>query len=118
VATILARLLKEKGITSTSIGTNIFKDLTANNWALNSIQLVQAAGLMKGDLDGNFRPDDVITRAELAVIALRWNGQDAVSSLTTFSDTSIHWAKDIIETVKSKTWMTGYKDNTSLLIVQ
>ncbi len=49
-----------------------FKDkATFPAWAAESIEKVKEAGYMTGDDNGNFRPNDPVTRAELAVILAR-----------------------------------------------
>ncbi len=49
-----------------------FKDKASfPEWAAESIEKVKDAGLMLGDADGNFRPNDPLTRAEMAVILAR-----------------------------------------------
>lgn len=48
-------------------GVKMTKDY-AGHWAEDSIKRVMDKGLMVGDGQGNFRPDDEITRAEVAVI--------------------------------------------------
>ena len=48
-------------------GAKMTKDYTGH-WAEDSIKRVMDKGLMIGDGQGNFRPDDKITRAEVAVI--------------------------------------------------
>ncbi len=40
------------------------------HWAKSTIEQVKALGLMSGDPDGKFRPDDSVTRAELATALL------------------------------------------------
>ena len=42
-------------------------------WAKEAVQKAEEQGLMLGDPDGNFRPNDPITRAELAVVLSRLN---------------------------------------------
>lgn len=48
-------------------GKKMTNDYTGH-WAEDSIKRVMDKGLMVGDGQGNFRPDDKITRAEVAVI--------------------------------------------------
>lgn len=43
------------------------------DWAKAAVNRVTARGLMQGGTDGNFRPNDPITRAEMAVILDRLN---------------------------------------------
>lgn len=45
----------------------MFKDINGL-WAKEQIERVAKAGLLKGDDKGNFRPDDKLTRAEMAVV--------------------------------------------------
>ena len=42
-------------------------------WAKAAVEKVTEKGWMEGDTDGNFRPNDPITRAEMAVILSRLN---------------------------------------------
>ncbi|MBQ7090041.1 MAG: peptidoglycan DD-metalloendopeptidase family protein [Clostridia bacterium] len=50
----------------------IFKDQKKiPQWAKEAVEEVSEKGLMIGDDNGNFRPDDPITRAEMAVILSR-----------------------------------------------
>jgi len=48
-----------------------FKDVPASHWAADSIKRVKEAGIMAGHSDGAFRPDQPVTRAELAVVVDR-----------------------------------------------
>lgn len=48
-------------------GAKMTKDYTGH-WAEDSIKRVMDKGIMVGDGQGNFKPDDKITRAEVAVI--------------------------------------------------
>lgn len=49
----------------------MFRDVTKNHWAYNDIMLAKSLRLMQGDPDGNFRPNDPISRAEAAAVAVR-----------------------------------------------
>lgn len=50
--------------------TALFVDVPADHWAASAISSVKEAGLMNGS-NGRFRPNDGVTRAELAVVADR-----------------------------------------------
>lgn len=43
------------------------------NWAKGAVDYVQKEKIMVGDANGNFRPNDPVTRAELAVVIQRIN---------------------------------------------
>ena len=49
----------------------IFKDVSVNSWASDAIRYVKESGLMNGYEDGTFRPDQPLTRAEMAVVLKR-----------------------------------------------
>ncbi len=49
----------------------IFSDLPSDHWALGYLRVCYEAGLVVGDGDGKCRPDDAITRAELATLVAR-----------------------------------------------
>lgn len=50
--------------------TSMFEDV-GDHWARGSIERLTKKGLIKGDDQGNFRPDQPITRAETAVLIER-----------------------------------------------
>jgi N-acetylmuramoyl-L-alanine amidase len=47
---------------------SMFKDVPANHWAAGSIERLAKLGIIKGDEQGNFRPDQPITRAEVVAL--------------------------------------------------
>ena len=64
-------------VVNTSIGTpqdiqkiraHIFSDVPSDFWAANSISTVTKANLMKGYSDGTFRPNQPMTREEVAAL--------------------------------------------------
>jgi protein-disulfide isomerase len=48
-------------------GSALFRDVPADHWAAGAISRLQEAGVLKGS-DGLFRPNDDVSRAELAVV--------------------------------------------------
>ena len=54
----------------------LYKDVEEGKWYTGAIEAVTKEGLMIGDGNGNFRPYDPITRAEMAVIICRLKGID------------------------------------------
>lgn len=59
-------------------GTSSFDDVPTTHWATGYIAVAVQYGLIKGDGDGNFRPDDTVNYAEVATMALRALGYDRV----------------------------------------
>ncbi|MFZ5687862.1 MAG: N-acetylmuramoyl-L-alanine amidase [Bacillota bacterium] len=47
---------------------SMFKDVPEGHWAKGSIERLAELGLLKGDEQGNFRPDEPLTRAQLAAV--------------------------------------------------
>lgn len=85
-ATIAARFLSEP-----YDGHNRFPD-AAGHWAMADINRAAAAGWIKGDERGNFRPNDPITRAEAVTLINRMlerqpeNKNDLLHGMITFTD--------------------------------
>lgn len=48
----------------------IFPDVPMNYWAAENVRFVYENGIMTGDAEGSFRPDDSITREEWAKVVL------------------------------------------------
>lgn len=74
-----------------------FSDIEGH-WAKDHIKVCATMGLVKGYPDGSFKPDSLVTRAEIITILNRITGISKVSGLTeniTDLDAS-HWAFDDI----------------------
>ncbi|OAZ47321.1 S-layer homology domain-containing protein [Paenibacillus polymyxa] len=67
LAVLLVRALKLDPISSSST----FKDVQSKQFAAPYIEAAQKAGLLSGDGLGNFRPNDSVTREELAAVFVR-----------------------------------------------
>lgn len=73
----------------------------------------QLAPYMKGYEDGTFRPDNKMTRAEIASILSRVSEEEDNGPDKAYSDVpATHWAKDAISTVTRMGLMSGYADGT------
>ena len=110
-------------IVNTSIGTpqdiqkiraHIFSDVPSDFWAANSISTVTKANLMKGYSDGTFRPNQPMTREEVAALFNNITDDGTAAFLSTkFKDiTSDRWSALAIESVARKNIISGYGDNT------
>ncbi|MGE5674135.1 MAG: S-layer homology domain-containing protein, partial [Mycobacterium leprae] len=107
VATVLAQLL---GATPGIESLPLLTDVSPDHWAAGAIAKVAARGLMIGDPDGRFRPDEPITRAEVAVIACRL--RQLTPGTATFPDAAEHWAAGYIAAAEAAGILTGYPDGT------
>ena len=110
-------------VVNTSIGTpqdiqkiraHIFSDVPSNFWAANSISTVTKANLMKGYSDGTFRPNQPMTREEVAALFNNITDDGTAAFLSSkFKDiTSDRWSALAIESVARKNIISGYGDET------
>ncbi|PDZ49169.1 hypothetical protein CON07_23335 [Bacillus sp. AFS094611] len=97
VASIMARYFNLKDNESQKISFNDIK----NHMFENSIKAVTQAGIMVGDGSDKFRPDDTLTRYEMAVI-LKHAFNLEVKKGTPFNDVpNNHWAREAIKALYS-----------------
>ncbi|MDD2620307.1 MAG: S-layer homology domain-containing protein [Syntrophomonadaceae bacterium] len=81
--------------------TQNFPDIKGH-WAENYISQLAASAYVKGYLDGKFKPDNNMSKAEFITVLIASMGTSATDKTTNnYSDTSKHWAKaQINEAVK------------------
>ncbi|MFH1710037.1 MAG: PorV/PorQ family protein [bacterium] len=90
-----------------------FADVPDGFWANNSIKYLAAAGVMNGYPDGMFKPDRIVTRAELASMLVKAKNIPIRSVYTTaYSDVSRQsWAASYIKAAVDAGYVTGRKGN-------
>ena len=98
--------------------TTKYNDLSNNYWAIKNISYATSEKWLNGYSDGSFRPDIVVTRAEVVTIINRATGRNAdtefinknLTVLNRFTDVknSSHWAAyDIFEASNDHTGITS-----------
>jgi hypothetical protein len=81
------------------------------HWAENTIRGLVQLEIINGYPDGSFRPDQSITRAELAkILAVAYELEP--SNTAAFTDIEDHWAKDYITALAANKIISGYPDGT------
>lgn len=87
---------------------------TTNNWAKNEIEAATKAGILKGYQDNKFRPEDKISRAEMAAIIARiLKTTYSLTGNNSFIDIdSLFWAYNDILTLSNEGIINGYTDGT------
>lgn len=78
----------------------LFPDVAENHWAAAQIKELSEKGVIVGYPDGTFKPDDNVTRAEFACMAIRALGQEhtTVAQPVNFTDIAPDfWAYDMIQ---------------------
>ena len=91
---------------------NTFDDVPLDRWFTEAVETLYNIGVIQG-YDGSFRPEDPITRAELAVMAARFEQLREVPFVPRFSD--VHrgdWATPYIHAAAERGWVIGYPDGT------
>lgn len=85
-----------------------FKDMKTH-WARKEVEFLGELGIITGDENGNFRPDDRITRAEFAALTARTIGLSEIPYENSFYDVmSDDWYSGWVQTCRSSNLMNGY----------
>ena len=109
-------------------GTKSFSDVPSSHWAAKYINFAATRGWVNGYADGTFRPNNSITRAEVAAVTCRLLERNAdqsyirshLSELRAFTDVNeSHWAywytieaangHDYTKSGSSETWSRTYR---------
>ena len=108
VAQMFYALLNNKNVTITAT----FPDVPADAWYATAVNTLASLGMVSGDADGNFRPNDPITRAEFCVIALGF-AYEPESYSCSFTDVSVNdWFYSYVAQAASYGWIGGYADGS------
>lgn len=113
VSAILFRLLSDKTRDEYFTTVSSFTDVKAGAWYNNSIATLEKAGVIVDTAKGGaFRPNEAITRAELAAMLAQFSDAKPVKGVK-FSDVSAeHWAYEAIAIAAKMGWIEGYPDGT------
>ncbi len=85
---------------ASALSGKIFPDVAANHWAAKQIKELSQSGVIIGYPDGTFKPDNNVTRAEFASMAIRALGQEHTTVAQPVNFTDIprgFWAYDMIQ---------------------
>lgn len=109
IAALMARNLGYTGTEQTSIAP--FPDVNPSHYASGVIRFMKESGLMTGDPSGYFRPNDTITRAEMATVVANYKQFSNTTAVApSFNDTKGHWAEAIIEATREAGYVNGYEN--------
>ena len=113
IATIYFRLMTEENREEFWSTENGFADVNATDWFNLAVSTLDNAGVIVDVEDGNFRPNEPITRAELAVMAAQFCKVTGKLPKSSFSDVDEdYWAYDEITLIEYAGWIEGYPDGT------
>jgi len=92
-----------------------FPDVNANDWYADVVSKAVASGIIVGDSNGNFRPNDPISRQEAAVVLTRAFKLEASdkNAVSKFADAAsvASWAKDAVSALAEKGYVNGRPGN-------
>lgn len=110
-AAILFRLMDDasrKTYYSTKSG---FHDVASGSWYNTYVATLNNAGVITDSSNGYFRPNEAITRAELAAMLAKFS--ETTGAANYFNDVSAkYWAANAIAICAKLGWINGYPDGT------
>ncbi|MDQ0061989.1 subtilisin family serine protease [Paenibacillus harenae] len=108
---MVAKAYKPEG--SIDASQKPFKDVSASHWAYDEVAKAVKQGWIKGFPDGSFKPDQPITRVEMAVIIGYADGVKPRPPIAApFPDVSrTHWAAPILIALKADGAIAGVENN-------
>ena len=91
---------------------NTFTDVPENQWYSEAVITLAGMGVVNGYLDGTFRPDAPITRAEFVTMAVNF-AKAGNGTYCSFADVSQDmWYYGAVAKASEKGWIGGYPDGT------
>lgn len=111
-------IMNAKGLSALKPAQDSFSDVVPGQWFYGYVEATAGAGLVKGE-NGMFRPNDMITRAEIAAILIRAMGKESSAQAnagvkTRFEDDAAlaTWVRGYIASSVAEGLIQGYPDNT------
>lgn len=90
-----------------------FSDIPESHWAYSYIATAQKAGIISGYPDGKFKPDEYVTRGQMAVMLARAYSLERTGREADFRDVlPSYWAYDAILKLADNKITKGYEDKT------
>lgn len=90
-----------------------FIDINSSHWAYSPVIYLAEKFILNGYLDGTFKPENNITRAEFAKIIVSATGSIDPYALSTFNDVdNKDWYYSYVSTAYSMGYITGYPNGT------
>ncbi|MBQ2670229.1 MAG: S-layer homology domain-containing protein [Clostridia bacterium] len=112
ISTVAALAISASAVSAFAVN---FPDVAEDASYAQAVQELSALGVVSGFEDGTFRPDELVTRAQMSkfiVDALAETEQaEASKAVTQFADVAEdHWAKGYINQGVADTFISGYGD--------
>jgi murein DD-endopeptidase / murein LD-carboxypeptidase len=88
-----------------------FKDVSASHWAVGAVNAVYTEGIFEGN-NQSFKPDDYLTRGQMAAILVRAFDLNGTSSKSFTDVPTSHWAHSYVNKLAASGITTGYDNGT------
>ena len=108
VAQMFYALLKNKNV----MITTSFSDVSNDAWYATAVKTMASLGMMSGYPDGTFRPDEPITRAEFATVALAFAYEPDNARCSYLDVSTSAWYYTYVAQATTYGWIGGYPDGT------
>lgn len=98
-----------------ALAASSFPDVPENASYAEAVEYLNEIGIMQGDTNGKFNPDNMVTRAQMAAIICRMLGEteNLTTDGTRFSDVpASYWANGYIVKAAELGIIGGYQDGT------
>ena len=112
VAAILYRIMDKSCVEKYAARNSSYKDVASSDWFGTYVATLENAGvIVDTKAGGYFRPNEAITRAELASMLAQFVENKKAANY--FTDVpSYHWAANAIAVCTKTGWINGYPDGT------
>ena len=110
-AAILFRLMDDASRKTYYFTKSGFRDVASGSWYNTYVATLNNAGVITDSSNGYFRPNEAITRAELAAMLAKFS--ETTGAANYFNDVSAkYWAANAIAICAKLGWINGYPDGT------
>lgn len=110
-AAILFRLMDDASRRTYYSTKSGFRDVASGSWYNTYVATLNNAGVITDSSNGYFRPNEAITRAELAAMLAKFS--ETTGAANYFNDVSAkYWAANAIAICAKLGWINGYPDGT------
>ncbi|MDR3294488.1 MAG: S-layer homology domain-containing protein [Clostridiales Family XIII bacterium] len=110
---LAAILVRAFGYQSKTGNLGSFTDVDASAWYYAELSAAAGSGLLQGD-GATIRPNDAITRQEVAVVLTRAFSLQGGAALSAYTDRGAvaSWASEAVAALVAAGYMKGYEDST------
>lgn len=105
---------EDKEVVATPAPTKVFNDIDEAGWAEESVTYLKGKNIVSGDDDGNFRPNDNITREEFTkLVVSAFYGSEKATGELPFTDIAYGaWYSEYVDIAYAKGIIGGLDDTT------